>query len=113
APSSPSVKDEGSDDDAFTATTPAKSTRRRASRPSQKVEQDNEGEASTETPTKTGLRSSGRQRKPPQRFEQELKAASSARKTAGTPRSTARTPRSMRKTIQVSEVEEEDEEEGE
>lgn len=111
APSSPSVKDEGSDDDAFTPATPTRSTRWRASQPIQKVEQDNEGEANIETPVKSGLRSSGRQRKPPQRFEQELKAASSARKTVGTPRSTARTPRSTRKTRQASEVEEEEEEE--
>ena len=112
-PLSPSVKDEGSDDDAFTPTTPTRSMHRRASRPSQKVEQDNEGEVNTEAPAKAGLRTSGRQRKPPQRFEQELKTAPSASKTARTPRSTARTPRSTRKTRQASEVEEEDEEEKE
>ncbi|BCR88068.1 origin recognition complex subunit 4 [Aspergillus chevalieri] len=113
ASSSPSVKNEGSDDDAYTPTTPTRSTRRRTSRPSQKVAQDNEGETNAETPTKSGLRSSGRQRKQPQRFEQELKAPSSARKTAGTPKSTDRTPRSTRKTRQASEVEKEEENEEE
>lgn len=112
-PSSPSVKGEGSDNDGtYIPTTPTRSTRRRASRPSKKATQDNEGETNTETPTRTGLRSSGRQRKAPQRFEQELKAPSSAWKTAATPKTT-RTPRNTRRTRQTSEAEEEDEEESE
>ena len=112
AASSPSVKYEGSDDDAYTPTTPTRSTQRQASRPSKKVTQDMEGEMITETPAKSGLRSSGRQRKPTQRFEQELEAPSSARKTAETPRSSARTPRSTRKTRQASEIEKEGKEKG-
>ena len=63
----------------------------------------------TEPPARPGLRSSGRQRKPPQRFEEIVSRTPSVRRT--TSRRTGPTPKSVRTTRPVSEKEETSEEE--
>ena len=104
-PSSPLEKDGQEDPD---PSTPSRASRGRPSRANKKPSRDDNGEedrATTETPTRTGTRSSGRQRKPVQRFEQELTAASSTRKGG------ACTPKSTQEIRQASEEHEEEEEE--
>lgn len=105
-PSSPSVKEEEQGFD-YEPTTPTRTSQQRSSRTSRGTAQD---EKSEETPSKAGVRSSGRQRKPPQRYVQEEQAETSTpaseRKTA-TPRSTR--TRGTRKTREVSEVDREEE----
>lgn len=68
----------------------------------------------TEAPRRAGLRSSGRQRKPPQRFEEEVSRTPSVRRTASrrngpTPKSTQPTQPVAEKEV-ISENEESDEE---
>ncbi|PLB33448.1 origin recognition complex subunit 4 [Aspergillus candidus] len=63
----------------------------------------------TEPPARPGLRSSGRQRKPPQRFEEIVSRAPSVRRT--TSRRTGPTPKSAQTTRPVSEKEAVSEEE--
>ncbi|KAE8372434.1 origin recognition complex subunit 4 C-terminus-domain-containing protein [Aspergillus bertholletiae] len=102
------ARDEVSPEDEHTGSpTASRSTRRRAPKGGQKIaeeESDKEKENGAETPSRPGLRSSGRQRKPPQRYEDEVN---------GTPASTGRappasgrsgvTPRSTRRAKPVSE----------
>lgn len=111
-PSSPSVKDEGEEEEAEqgSPTASTRASRRRSSRANQRANQDNEDEANIDTPTRSGLRSSGRQRKAPQRFEQQSSAPSSEKKTAATPTRSANThtSRSRGRARQVSEQDEED-----
>lgn len=112
-PSSPSVKEEEEEEEEAeqgSPTTPTRSSQRRPSRTNQRTNQNNEDEANIDTPTRSGLRSSGRQRKPPQRFEQQSSAPSPEKKTAATPTRSAstRAPRSTRRTRHVSEQDEED-----
>ncbi|KAI9934736.1 hypothetical protein ASPWEDRAFT_53850 [Aspergillus wentii DTO 134E9] len=86
-------------------------SRRRTSRASQKDEHaDDKGDNNAaETPSRVGVRSSGRQRKPPQRFEDESTGTPSRRRVDAPDTATSarksRTPRSTRKARQVSETE--------
>ena len=114
-PSSPSVKDEQDTRQGHPTveqpdqSTPSRISRRRPSRATQKPIQDDnedEGRAGTGTPTRAGTRSSGRQRKPVQRFEQGLTQTPLSTRKNGT-----RTPRSTRKSRQEPEEDEEEEEE--
>ncbi|KAF7595903.1 hypothetical protein BBP40_004396 [Aspergillus hancockii] len=94
--------------------TASRSSRRRAPRGDQKIVEngpEEEKENDVETPSRTGLRSSGRQRKAPQRYEDEVKSrpVSTRKATAASGRSGS-TPRSIRKTRQVSEAYEIEEE---
>jgi origin recognition complex subunit 4 len=106
--------------------TPVKSaSRRRSSRGEDKPDtettgQDGEDEKDeTQTPARVGTRSSGRQRKTPKRYEEEVVTPSSRRKSAATPSRTARASRSAQKPRQSPvedeepESEEDDEEEEE
>ncbi|KAL3488682.1 hypothetical protein BJX62DRAFT_239776 [Aspergillus germanicus] len=69
-------------------------------------ENDDDNRATTPTPSRTGLRSSGRQRKAPQRYEDEPVQPQSARKprTRNTSTPARATPRSMRRKSHVSET---------
>ncbi|KAL3466348.1 origin recognition complex subunit 4 C-terminus-domain-containing protein [Aspergillus heterothallicus] len=72
--------------------------------------QKEEVNTAIETPSRTGLRSSGRQRKAPQRYEDEAAQTQSMRKTRARATSTTAsgtTPRSTRKKSHVSESESE------
>ncbi|EAW13982.1 origin recognition complex subunit 4 [Aspergillus clavatus NRRL 1] len=63
------------------------------------IEKDNSKAGGSGTPSRTGLRSSGRQRKPPQRYEDEvLKTPSSIKRSPSSAGANARTPRNIRKT---------------
>ncbi|KAJ6108605.1 hypothetical protein N7523_009928 [Penicillium sp. IBT 18751x] len=109
-PSSPAAEDSEDDQD-YRA--PRKSaSRRRSTRGGNKsvpdgLDQKKEAhEDGAETPTRADTRSSGRQRKAPQRFEGDVSTPSSTRRGAATPRST-RGVRSAQKPKQES-VEDED-----
>ncbi|KAE8309665.1 origin recognition complex subunit 4 C-terminus-domain-containing protein [Aspergillus transmontanensis] len=104
---SPTPQKNARDDEHTGSPTASRSARRRASKGGSKAaeeEPDKENENGAETPSRPGLRSSGRQRKAPQRYEGEV---------TGTPASTRRappasgrsgtTPRSTRKARHVSE----------
>ncbi|KAH1409683.1 hypothetical protein KXV95_005375 [Aspergillus fumigatus] len=66
--------------------------------------------ASVETPSRNGLRSSGRQRKPPQRYEEEvLNTPSSVKRTRSSVGQSERTPRSTRRSRLVPATEEAEE----
>jgi origin recognition complex subunit 4 len=69
-------------------------------------EDDDNNRATTPTPSRTGLRSSGRQRKAPQRYEDEPAQPQSARKprTRYTSTPARATPRSTRRKSHVSET---------
>ncbi|GIC85249.1 origin recognition complex subunit 4 [Aspergillus udagawae] len=63
--------------------------------------------ANVETPSRSGLRSSGRQRKPPQRYEEEvLNTPSSVKRTRSSAGPSERTPRSTRRSRLVPGTEE-------
>ncbi|GIJ88768.1 hypothetical protein Asppvi_007695 [Aspergillus pseudoviridinutans] len=65
--------------------------------------------ANVETPSRSGLRSSGRQRKPPQRYEEEvLSTPSSVRRTRSSAGPSERTPRSTRRSRLVPGTEEDE-----
>ncbi|RHZ64051.1 hypothetical protein CDV55_106800 [Aspergillus turcosus] len=66
--------------------------------------------ANVETPSRSGLRSSGRQRKPPQRYEDEvLNTPSSVKRTTSSAGPSERTPRSTRRSKLVPGTEEAEE----
>ncbi|KAJ0417108.1 origin recognition complex subunit 4 C-terminus-domain-containing protein [Aspergillus carlsbadensis] len=69
-------------------------------------ENDDNNNATTSTPSRTGLRSSGRQRKTPRRYEDEVVKTQSARKprTRNTSAPARATPRSTRRKSHVSET---------
>ncbi|OGM43198.1 origin recognition complex subunit Orc4 [Aspergillus bombycis] len=94
-------RDESPDDEHTGSPTASRSARRRAQR--------EENENGVETPSRPGLRSSGRQRKAPQRYEDEVSGtpASTRRPPPASGRSVA-TPRSMRKARHVSEDDDND-----
>ncbi|KAJ5970472.1 uncharacterized protein N7479_000390 [Penicillium vulpinum] len=108
-----------SPDNDRTSPTPVKSAPRRRSIAA-KTGQDGEDEkGEVQTPARVGTRSSGRQRKTPKRYEEEVVTPSSRRKPAATPRS-ARATRSAQKPRRSpvegedeAEVEEEDDDEEE
>lgn len=95
-----------------TSPTSAKSTRRRSSRQGQATTTENnnskydKGDANgAGTPSRTGTRSSGRQRKTPRRYlEEDNDPPSSTRKPGSTSTGQGRSLRSARKTKEVSEV---------
>ncbi|KAE8353969.1 origin recognition complex subunit 4 C-terminus-domain-containing protein [Aspergillus coremiiformis] len=87
--------------------TASRSMRRRSSKGAQNGVEEGlgkEDENAAETPSRPGLRSSGRQRKPPQRYEDEIAStpASAKRAPAASGRSGV-TPRSTRRARHVSE----------
>ncbi|RHZ46183.1 origin recognition complex subunit 4 [Aspergillus thermomutatus] len=84
--------------------TASKTSRHQSSRAEPDVGQDTaingagNNSANVETPSRSGLRSSGRQRKPPQRYEDEvLNTPSSVKRTISSAGSSERTPRSTRR----------------
>ena len=110
-PESPTIRSHDGHNDP-TSPTSARASRRRSSRQEQTiVEGENEegkGEANgVETPSRYGLRSSGRQRKTPKRYNDEIdELPKSARRQTSTPAERRRSTRSARKTRDVSEVDE-------
>lgn len=101
-PSSPSVKDEEQESD-YEPTTPTRTSRQRSSRMSRGAAQDVKSE---ETPSKAGVRSSGRQRNPPQRYaperQVEVQVSPVSERKSAMPKSAS--TRSTRKIREVSEV---------
>ncbi|OQE38351.1 hypothetical protein PENCOP_c008G07173 [Penicillium coprophilum] len=97
-----------------TSPTPVKSaSRRRSLRDEDKpgtetMAQNGDGKDEAQTPARVGTRSSGRQRKTPKRYEEEVVTPSSRRKPATTPSRSARATRSAQKPPR-SPVEDEDE----
>ncbi|EIT78085.1 origin recognition complex subunit 4 C-terminus-domain-containing protein [Aspergillus flavus] len=109
---SPTPQKNARDDEHTGSPTASRSARRRASKGGSKVaeeEPDKENENGPETPSRPGLRSSGRQRKAPQRYEDEVTGtpASTRRAPPASGRSGA-TPRSTRKARHVSEDDDEE-----
>ncbi|GAB1191250.1 hypothetical protein APSETT444_000422 [Aspergillus pseudonomiae] len=106
-PQKPPRDEESPDDEHTGSPTASRSVRRRASKGGQKATEEEPGkenENGVETPSRPGLRSSGRQRKAPQRYEDEVTGtpASTRRPPPASGRSAA-TPRSTRKARHVSE----------
>ncbi|KAF5863183.1 hypothetical protein ETB97_010528 [Aspergillus alliaceus] len=108
-PQRPAQAKESSDDEGQRSPTMPRSARRRLSKAGQKVaidrlEKEKENGTETETPSRPSLRSSGRQRKPPQRYEDEVAGtpALTRRTTASAGRNGA-TPRSTRRARHASE----------
>ncbi|KGO64499.1 hypothetical protein PITC_099590 [Penicillium italicum] len=97
-----------------TSPTPVKSaSRRRSSRGDNSVlettaQDDEDKKDEAQTPARVGTRTSGRQRKTPKRYEEEVVTPSSRRKPAATPSRNARATRSAQKPRR-SPVEDEDE----
>ncbi|PWY84691.1 hypothetical protein BO94DRAFT_586663 [Aspergillus sclerotioniger CBS 115572] len=91
----------------------SRSKRRRSSQGA--VTEESQEVPAAETPLRAGLRSSGRQRKAPQRYGDEVVDSPSGRRNASTPGQNGSAPRSARKVKYVSDTEgeEEDEEEEE
>lgn len=111
-PSSPERQD---GNQGYTSPTPTRASRRRSLRghataEEKKVdERESEGANGTETPSRTGLRSSGRQRKAPKTYWEEIHEPPESEKKS-TPMSTerSRVTRNARKTRRTSEVDETD-----
>ncbi|RJE21065.1 Origin recognition complex subunit [Aspergillus sclerotialis] len=96
----------------LTSPTSTRKSRRQSSRQGQTTvegeDEERKGEANgTETPSRTGLRSSTRQRKTPKRYYDEIdERPQSAKRQASTPTERTRSTRSARRTRDVSEVDE-------
>lgn len=92
--------------------TPAtsRSKRRRSSQGAAVTGKEDEVQT-TDTPTRGGVRSSGRQRKAPQRYGDEVVNTPSRRRNASTPGANGSTTRSARRAKYVSETEGDEEEE--
>lgn len=92
--------------------TPAtsRSKRRRSSQGAAVTGKEDEVQT-TDTPTRGGVRSSGRQRKAPQRYGDEVVNTPSRRRNASTPGASGSTTRSARRAKYVSETEGDEEEE--
>ncbi|GLA25951.1 hypothetical protein M752DRAFT_252235 [Aspergillus phoenicis ATCC 13157] len=93
--------------------TPAtsRSKRRRSSQGAAVIEKENDEVQTTDTPTRGGVRSSGRQRRAPQRYGDEVVNTLSGRRNASTPGANGSTTRSARRAKYVSETEGDEEEE--
>lgn len=93
--------------------TPAtsRSKRRRSSPGAAVIEKENDEVQATDTPTRGGVRSSGRQRRAPQRYGDEVVNTPSGRRNASTPGANGSTTRSARRAKYVSETEGDEEEE--
>lgn len=102
-PSSPAAAD--SDDQEYRASRQLTSRRRSTRGRNTDIQEDNQDDANqgqgTETPSRAGARSSGRQRKAPERYEGDGATPSSTRRAAATPRS-GRATRSAQKPRQDS-----------
>ncbi|KAE8160301.1 AAA ATPase domain-containing protein [Aspergillus tamarii] len=106
-PQKPARREESPENGRTGSPTASRSARRRVSKGGQKAAEEEpsmENENGTETPSRPGLRSSGRQRKPPQRYEDQVTStpASTRRAPPASGRSGA-TTRSTRKTRHTSE----------
>ncbi|GKZ26597.1 hypothetical protein AbraIFM66951_002774 [Aspergillus brasiliensis] len=93
--------------------TPAtmRSKRRRSSQGAAVTEKEDNEVQATDTPTRGGVRSSGRQRRAPQRFGDEIVNTPSGRRNASTPGANGSAARSARRAKYVSETEGNEEEE--
>jgi origin recognition complex subunit 4 len=114
-PQKPAQANRSPDADLTGSPATSRSSRRRASRGDKKTVDDGLGEEKengVETPSRTGLRSSGRQRKAPQRYEHEVKSTpASVRKNTAASGPNGITPRSTRRTRHVSEANDNEEKE--
>ncbi|RMJ22576.1 Origin recognition complex subunit [Aspergillus sp. HF37] len=111
--SSPARQDGDGEHRSTTSPTTTKASRRRPSRRQTNTEEkkdDNGGEEANGagTPSRTGLRSSGRQRKPPKRYWEELESSEPAKKPTPTSTDRTRSTRTARKTSNASEIDETD-----
>ncbi|KAE8359861.1 origin recognition complex subunit 4 C-terminus-domain-containing protein [Aspergillus caelatus] len=106
-PQKPARHEESPDNEHTGSPTASRSARRRVSKGGQKAaeeEPSKENENGMETPSRPGLRSSGRQRKPPQRYEDQVTGTpASTRRAAPASGRSGATPKSTRKTRHVSE----------
>ncbi|KAJ5105593.1 hypothetical protein NUU61_002940 [Penicillium alfredii] len=100
-PSSPTGRTPGADGELSTRS--KQTSRRRSTRggaayapEAEDEDESNEGQV-TETPSRAGVRSSGRQRKVPQRYEEDAATPSSSRKPGTTPSRNSRATRSAQK----------------
>ena len=94
-----------------TTTPAARTSRRRHSRGNRNAVEEEDvknGDEDHATPSKSGIRSSGRQRKVPKRYMEELDETPQSTKRTATPTKSAGNTRSVRKHRAVSEVEEAD-----
>lgn len=110
-PESPTIQSYDGHNDPTSPTSARKSRRQSSRRGQATVEEENgegKGEANgTETPSRTGLRSSARQRKTPKRYYDEIdELPQPAKRQASTPMERSRSTRSARKTRDISEVDE-------